>query len=99
MSTAPARCMYCDGTDPNCGFCDMGVPLDTQDDWDRSWGKVLDGPAITVAATTHAVTAAPVVKMDGGVIGYRFECSCGRIGNGTHRTPAKAVRAGSAHVK
>ena len=37
---APGRCLYCDGTDPNCGFCEMGVPLDTQEDWDRSWGKV-----------------------------------------------------------
>lgn len=39
---APDKCVYCDGTDPNCGFCEMGVPLDTQEDWDASWGRVLD---------------------------------------------------------
>lgn len=40
MSTAPDKCAYCDGTDSNCGFCEMGVPLDTQEDWDRTWGRV-----------------------------------------------------------
>ncbi len=40
MSRAPSRCGYCDGTDKTCGFCEMGVPLDTQDDWDKSWGRV-----------------------------------------------------------
>ena len=40
MSKAPDRCLYCKGDDPNCGFCEMGVPLDTQEDWDRSWGRV-----------------------------------------------------------
>lgn len=39
---APDRCLYCDGTDPNCGFCDMGKPLDTQEDWDNSWGNVFE---------------------------------------------------------
>lgn len=41
MNLAPDRCLYCDGTDKNCGFCDMGKPLDTREDWDRSWGRVL----------------------------------------------------------
>ena len=41
--TAPETCGYCAGDDPNCGFCDMGKPLDTQADWDASWGRVLDG--------------------------------------------------------
>ena len=40
VSKAPDRCLYCKGDDPNCGFCEMGVPLDTQQDWDRSWGRV-----------------------------------------------------------
>ena len=39
---APSECMYCDHTDPNCGFCDMGKPLDTQEDWDASWGRTSD---------------------------------------------------------
>jgi len=42
----PTTCAYCDGTDPNCGFCDNGVPLDTQEDWDRSWGRISYGDAI-----------------------------------------------------
>lgn len=42
MSEAPKECRYCDGTDPNCGFCEMGKPLDTQEDWDKSWGRVFD---------------------------------------------------------
>ena len=41
MSKAPEKCLYCDGTDPNCGFCEMGRPLDTQEDWDNTWGRVL----------------------------------------------------------
>lgn len=40
MGKAPERCLYCDHTDPDCGFCDMGVPLDTQEDWDESWGEI-----------------------------------------------------------
>lgn len=39
---APEKCLYCDGTDSNCGFCVMGKPLDTQEDWDNSWGRILD---------------------------------------------------------
>lgn len=47
MSKAPEVCLYCKGTGHGpgggcgtCGFCDKGKPLDTQDDWDNSWGKV-----------------------------------------------------------
>lgn len=44
---APKVCLYCDGTgkadDTNeCGFCENGKPLDTQDDWDHTWGPILD---------------------------------------------------------
>jgi hypothetical protein len=46
----------------------------------------------------HDVEAVPVDKMDGGLIGYRFTCSCGRIGNGWHATPEKAIAAGAAHT-
>lgn len=42
MSEAPKFCLYCDGDDPNCGFCETGQPLDTQEDWDRSWGRIWD---------------------------------------------------------
>lgn len=43
---APQRCFYCDGSGRSsaggeCGFCDDGIPLDTQEDWDASWGKVV----------------------------------------------------------
>lgn len=48
----PTTCVYCDGTGrgpelivgdghTECGFCDKGVPLDTQEDWDRTWGRAL----------------------------------------------------------
>lgn len=45
---APKVCVYCNGTgqaddDNECGFCESGKPLDTQEDWDRTWGRTLDG--------------------------------------------------------
>lgn len=45
MSKAPATCHYCDGEGNSpaggeCGFCEKGKPLDTQEDWDRTWGRV-----------------------------------------------------------
>lgn len=43
MSDAPTECMYCNYDDPDCGFCDMGEPLDTQEDWDNSWGRLIEG--------------------------------------------------------
>jgi len=46
----------------------------------------------------HEVTAVPVEKLRDGIIAYRFECSCGREGNGWHRTPEKAIAAGHDHV-
>ena len=47
MSKAPEICLYCDGEGNSsaggpCGFCENGKPLDTQEDWDNSWGKVMD---------------------------------------------------------
>ena len=42
VSKAPDRCVYCKGDDPNCGFCEMGVPLDTQEDWDNTWGHAFN---------------------------------------------------------
>lgn len=51
-STPPEICAYCDGTGRSsaavegqneCGFCDQGTPLDTQEDWDRTWGRALAG--------------------------------------------------------
>lgn len=40
----PEVCLYCKGTGQGpgspCGFCINGVPLDTQEDWDNSWGRV-----------------------------------------------------------
>jgi hypothetical protein len=43
---APETCLYCHGTgmadaENECGFCDAGKPLDTQEDWDNSWGRIL----------------------------------------------------------
>jgi DnaJ-class molecular chaperone len=29
--------------DEECGFCDGGVPLDTQEDWDKTWGRIWPG--------------------------------------------------------
>lgn len=44
MSKAPETCRYCWGTGNGpgspCGFCVDGKPLDTQEDWDNSWGKL-----------------------------------------------------------
>lgn len=46
MSKAPETCLYCKGTggpvDNPCGFCEDGKPRDTQEDWDRTWGKLYD---------------------------------------------------------
>lgn len=51
--TRPTVCNYCDGKGRmpetgegrdgfyECGFCENGVPLDTQD-WDRSWGRIFE---------------------------------------------------------
>lgn len=45
-SKAPETCMYCDGDGYNsrantpCGFCVEGKPLDTQEDWNNSWGRL-----------------------------------------------------------
>lgn len=46
-SVAPATCHYCDGhgnstANGDCGFCDRGKPLDTQQDWDESWGVLFN---------------------------------------------------------
>ncbi len=52
MSKAPEVCLYCDGKgtmvvqfehgeqEQDCGFCEGGKPLDTQEDWDNSWGRI-----------------------------------------------------------
>lgn len=44
MSKAPTTCRYCDGkgngSAGDCGFCEKGKPLDTQADWDASWGGI-----------------------------------------------------------
>lgn len=47
MGKAPEVCRYCDGqgnssAGGSCGFCDNGTPLDTQEDWDRTWGAISD---------------------------------------------------------
>ena len=47
MSEAPKECLYCDQQGNStagglCGFCENGKPLDTQEDWDASWGKIQD---------------------------------------------------------
>lgn len=48
---------------------------------------------------THIITAKPVLKLDAdGPVGYRYSCSCGREGQGWHKTPEKAELAGKAHV-
>jgi len=43
----PLICTYCDGKGNStaggeCGFCDGGKPLDTQEDWDRTWGHTFE---------------------------------------------------------
>ena len=47
MSKAPEVCLYCDKQGNSkaggaCGFCVEGKPLDTQEDWDNSWGGILE---------------------------------------------------------
>lgn len=44
--SAPKVCLYCDGHGNSdaggaCGFCDKGRPLDTEDDWTRTWGRII----------------------------------------------------------
>lgn len=55
MTKAPETCLYCKGTgwqqtvgvmNAECGFCDNGKPLDTQEDWDKSWGGLESRHAI-----------------------------------------------------
>lgn len=44
MNKAPNKCIYCDGQGNGpgapCGFCIEGKPLDTQLDWDSTWGRI-----------------------------------------------------------
>jgi hypothetical protein len=44
MSKASEVCLYCDGEGNGpgvpCGFCEEGKPLDTQEDWDATWGHI-----------------------------------------------------------
>lgn len=45
--SAPTICVYCDGHGNSsfggdCGFCENGIPLDTVEDWKRTWGGVFD---------------------------------------------------------
>lgn len=47
MSKAPEVCLYCDKQGNSkaggpCGFCVAGKPLDSQDDWDNSWGHMFE---------------------------------------------------------
>lgn len=46
VGKAPEVCLYCKGSGlaavGNCGFCLEGKPLDTQEDWDASWGKLFE---------------------------------------------------------
>ena len=47
MGKAPEICLYCDKEGNSragglCGFCIEGKPLDTQEDWDNSWGKTFE---------------------------------------------------------
>lgn len=60
MGKAPEECLYCDHDDPNCGFCEMGKPLDTQEDWDRTWGRVLgEGPSEALLAAIAEAAERP----------------------------------------
>lgn len=42
----PKTCLYCKGTGEGpgspCGFCENGKPLDTEADWENTWGKLDD---------------------------------------------------------
>lgn len=44
VSKAVEVCLYCDGGGSGsagpCGFCENGKPLDTQEDWDNTWGWI-----------------------------------------------------------
>jgi hypothetical protein len=50
------------------------------------------------AMKEHMIESIPIIKMDGGLIGYRWKCSCGRERDGCHRTPEKAIEAGQNHI-
>ena len=52
---------------------------------------------MTDTLTNHVVTAEPINKLDGGLIGYTWECSCGRRG-GHHPTAEVAEVAGRNHT-
>lgn len=42
-----SKCIYCDRegnskAGGSCGFCDNGKPLDSEEDWEKSWQRVFD---------------------------------------------------------
>lgn len=47
----------------------------------------------------HNVGTIPIKKLDGGTIGYRWACSCGREGKGYHNTEVQAMRAAGDHIR
>jgi hypothetical protein len=50
--------------------------------------------------TEHVVTAVPRMKMSSPTpVGYKFVCSCGRKGNGSHKTREKAIERGHDHIR
>lgn len=50
MGKAPEICINCKGTGDGpgspCGFCENGKPLDTQEDWDATWGRLFPTPKV-----------------------------------------------------
>jgi hypothetical protein len=70
MSKAPDRCRYCDGEGNSsaggpCGFCANGVPLDTQEDWDNSWGRAFD--LLDSGQLESAVSSEPTSTSDSSI--------------------------------
>ena len=46
---------------------------------------------------SHKLSTEPIYKMDGGIIGYRWSCRCGRSG-GRHDSVWRALDGGQKHI-
>lgn len=47
----------------------------------------------------HEITVIPAEKLDGGIIGYRWSCSCPRGTGGLHKSPDAAFERGRDHFR
>jgi hypothetical protein len=74
----PTRCLACDGAKVDCGFCALGVPLDSAADWQRTWGALVE----RTGSAASEPAAGPAGEGDG------FRWSTMTVGD-YHRPPRR----------